>query len=1409
MAAAAEGKPPAAAHASSAQALHASLQAACAEGLTRLGAFASVASAPAGTLERCSPAALLRLKELLGVNAAPDFGTLANDLKYQDAMMQLGDDCFAVPSEISRVGIVYYLSISLPAHAWASEIQRLDTGDFTSRLRADKLVPPSYVGMLHALRRVVQHHCRAGGDAETLVSVFYIGMSDAADPLWRLLSHGTSSGCPAIHQVYSRTAPMKARAFHGVTPVVRRRIIAFTLPAMLQSCGSPAASLEALVGAACLALQPLRPCGGTSPHGDEALLFHDRLRPGRPAMAPLALSFLHSSVLALRSEWALALPAAEPQELMRAHVLLAAELLQRARQSAAEDCVVTLRDAWCALLGKSAVSLVLASARRSAAGAADAHSSPGGGVNPGDPPPEPSAEVEGGGHVSNGDDGASCSSSSGGSGSLPAADSSVMAFRARAHLSDEALRSLQSSFQPAASASRELLAAMGLPQRLTPGAVRVTELDIEHWRDAARRRERGGVPVDEHLLNVLLGELQDLQWAHTEASMDAQGTILSLRAVICSTQQREAYSSHPHMRLIRVMDATFGVAGSEYEFFVIIHIHPPTLMSLPLAFFLRKRGRKEDPQAAGQQISDLAWCERTMQSRFGLHPAAVTFVDKCASSLASWVQSLKESWAAAALVPALSPASAVSSGKPSLAALQRLLAHVAEGCTAAEEESWAEYLARHVPALVGCPTGGSNVADSGAAVESSEASGAAIDGSDHASGTADAARLPAPFAEELFGLWGATHPHLVRPLAARIMLELQAAVSAVAEADGLVAADAALARLGALAVFVADAGSALSLAFRDLVERAIRLCLFHAQKAMLEHSTRHQTLPPATIARWSEDVKPAIEKLFSASAEELPAAWDSFCDEYRTDCPKFVAYMEDNWMAGKWRTLWTGAGRYHIARFLIDTSNYAEIFFRVAKRDLLRNKMPSDPVVFLELLIGLPTKPSSIQQSYVMSKLLNISDIMSGITNMTRPPRQRMDQMRDDVADILACDGAIVPVSAYEYDVATRSARISLRAGVSGISSRHRVSLLHGCPCRARAAHCSQVLACRAWHLKLGRRRCWRDAELAAIVPLEMPSSLRTAPQLLAIEAPTQPEHTAESANTAHAAQVAAVQPLATSVAEALEGFAAQPSPAPLLPSATEHEIAARVQNTARLARTHRALSALSAVLDGQPRTAMGGRWSLPASARSPAEIDARRRTAPLQYRGGGAGGTVAPAVRPAAHELSTADASAAAAAPAAATAAAAAPTAASAAAAAPSTASAARRRGRSSDASRTPNGGAVRQRRRHTASPAAHDAAAPALEAESGARAARATVTAPSPAASSSMPGAHVSARSALDAVHERMAAFALQAYYGARDVHTSIRWANRDAPHQSTQAAVATAEQHVNAMRTAAAGSGHVGPW
>ena len=619
------------------------------------------------------------------------------------------------------------------------------------------------------------------------------------------------------------------------------------------------------------------------------------------------------------------------------------------------------------------------------------------------------------------------------------------------------------------------------------------------------------------------------------------------------------------------------------------------------------------------------------------------------------------------------------------------------------------------------------------------------------------------------------------------MLEFQAAVPAVAEAGDPVAADAALARLGALAVFVADADSALSLAFRDLVERAIRLCLFHAQKAMLEHSTRHQTLPPATIAQWSEDVKPAIEKLFSASAEELPAAWDSFCDEYRTDCPKFVAYMEENWMAGKWRTLWTGAGRYHIARFLIDTSNYAEIFFRVAKRELLRNKMPSDPVIFIELLIGLPSKPCTIQQSYVMAKLINIADIMSGATNMNRPPRQRMDNMRDDVAEILACNGAIVSISAYEYDVATRSARISLRAGVSGISSRHRVSLLHGCSCHAHAAHCSHVLACRAWHLKLGRRRCWRDAELAAILPLEVPSTLRTASQMLAIEAPTQPERTAEAANTAHAAQVAAVQPLAASVIEALEGFVAQPSPAPLLPSATEHEIAARVQDTARLARTHRALSALSAVLDGQPRTAMGGRWSLPPSARSPAEIDARRRSAPLHYRGGGAGGTVAPAVRSAAHELSAADTSTAAAA--------------SAAAAAPAD----RRRGRSSGTSSTPNGGGARQRRRNTASPAAHVAAAPAHEAESGARAARATVAAPSPAASSSMSGAD----SELHDVRERMAALALHAYHGARDVHTSIRWANRDAPHQSTEAAVAKAEQHVSAMGTAAADCGHVGPW
>ena len=1441
MHAAAAGKPVTAAHAANALALHSALQAACAEEHTRFGAFHSVSAAPAATLERCSPSALSSLQKLLAINAAPDFCSTANALQWHEAMTQLGDDCYAMPAETAcRVGVVYYIDVALPARAWAAEIARLDGGDYSSRMRAGVTCPPSYVGMIHALRAIVQHHCRDGGNADTLISVFYIGMSNASNVIARILAHGSSNGCPAIHQVYARTAPMKARTFHGFKPIVRRRIVGYTLPATQSGGGSPAASLEALVGAACLALQPLRPCGGTSPHGDEALLFHERLRPGHVAVAPLALSFLHSSALALGDAWTLATPTSEPQELMRAHLMLAADILRRAKT---DDSIVTLREAWVALLGGSAVSTVLASARRAAAyrdavtvtdithiasvgatAAASIAASPGHAgilsesspLNSSPLSSEPSA-------VAKAAAAALVAIANGSSDAPSMLDTAVAAFCARAHLRDETLRVLLTVMQPAASASRELLAAIGLPVRLTPGALRVTECDIDNWRDAARRRERGGVPVDEHLLNVLLGELQEFGWAHTECSMDAQGAIVSLRTVICSPQQREAYSSHPHIRLVRVMDATFGVAGSDYEFFVVIHVHPPTLLSLPLAFFIRKAGTRDDPHAPGQKIADLAWCERTLR-RFGFRPAAITMVDKCAASLGAWLVSLKESWAAAVQVPALGPCTAASgAGEPSIPAVRALLAHVSEGCSADDAKGLYAYLAHHIPGIdftaamrafspnLAAPPieaseddvpslvavgsdGSSNLLGVAAGPGNSGASGAARDG-----------RSPAPFADELFGLWGESHPQLVRPLAALLSFELQAAASLVAVADGVVAADLALSRLSALAPFVADGDTALSQLIRDLVERLIRLCYFHAQKAMLEHTSRMHTLPAAQLARWKDDVKPAIARLFGASVEELQACWEAFQVQFGA-YPAFIAYMEDNWMSAKWRFLWTGAGRHHLARFLIDTSNYAEIFFRVGKRELLHNRMPSDPVVFLEKLIGLPTKPSSIQVSYVMQKLINISDIMGGRTNMARPARGRVDDLRDAVSDILACDGAIVPVSAYEYKVASRNARVVLRAGSDASGLPHYlVSLYHGCPCSAPAAHCPHVLACRARHLQMGRLRCWRDAELSAIVPLELPSSLRSVAELLQVDAAVPTEASAETCNAAHATQRSAVCALAESVATELAALISAPTPTPLLASATSASIVARTIETAVLARTSRALASVLAALGGGTRTATGGRQSLPPSARTSAEVDAQRRSAPIMYRGGSAAAPVAivsssamtdPAAAAAASALASlfasARASSAVSAPAATAAgtgaaataagagAAARPTrgrttssGAGAAATAAGTDAAARpTRGRSRGDEGTPHRGGARQRRRkHAPSPS------------------------PSPPD--------------LRRITDGVAAMAVRAYEGARTVQSSIRWAVRDATAASAASAATEASQHVAAMRIEAERAGHMGPW
>jgi len=206
-------------------------------------------------------------------------------------------------------------------------------------------------------------------------------------------------------------------------------------------------------------------------------------------------------------------------------------------------------------------------------------------------------------------------------------------------------------------------------------------------------------------------------------------------------------------------------------------------------------------------------------------------------------------------------------------------------------------------------------------------------------------------------------------------------------------------------------------------------------------------------------------------------------------------------MSLEWKRLWTAAGRDHISHWMIRTSNYAEIEFRQTKGKggpVMDGAAIADPVVFIRLLVGLPTDPDSIRSSYFMSRAIDIAHIMSGNTNMHVPDRVFITPMKKNIAEIRALSCAVLDVATMEgvlYDVADASVRCKLRAGVGSNTADggttgavgvdglrkgyYRINIFHGCPCKSTCFFCKHLLSVRIHHLSMKRPRCWRDTELA------------------------------------------------------------------------------------------------------------------------------------------------------------------------------------------------------------------------------------------------------------------------------------------------------------------------------------------
>lgn len=244
------------------------------------------------------------------------------------------------------------------------------------------------------------------------------------------------------------------------------------------------------------------------------------------------------------------------------------------------------------------------------------------------------------------------------------------------------------------------------------------------------------------------------------------------------------------------MDSMFGIGLQGLDYFMLMYVHPETQISLPLAFFIRKRGSEKEPHPL---VPDLRWMEQVLQQRFGFPAPRYIIVDKCMGSLSAQAQLVKADWASQRMpIEPLIAASAFEGPHLRdhtlvLYASQAVLRGIAAGCSTEEFAALSAYLVQrtgsswdHPFPTVDCDIGPS---------------------------TAEAAR-------HVFGDWAIHHPTLVRGLAQRLYDMFETTQRAVAEcAENAGAIDAALSELQSHVWAIADNDSAVSVCSRLLVER--------------------------------------------------------------------------------------------------------------------------------------------------------------------------------------------------------------------------------------------------------------------------------------------------------------------------------------------------------------------------------------------------------------------------------------------------------------------------------------------------------------------------------------------------------------------------------------------------------------
>ena len=334
-----------------------------------------------------------------------------------------------------------------------------------------------------------------------------------------------------------------------------------------------------------------------------------------------------------------------------------------------------------------------------------------------------------------------------------------------------------------------------------------------------------------------------------------------------------------------------------------------------------------------------------------------------------------------------------------------------------------------------------------------------------------------------------------------------------------------------------------------------------------------------------------------------------------------IKYLSTQWVNDDWKDLWTSAYRDDIAHFLIETSNAAEGFFNVSKNDILHDRYNSDIMVYLAALVGTPSNPDSVFTSYLYSLVLELQQMLSGVTNMRLPRRKRADRMRDAVYEIVGAhggEGSVQDVPGFEglfYHVASAAVRDDLmHARQPRLEDFYLVDILRNkCPCKHQVSHCKHVHAARTAHVFRYRRRpTWHDAETSLYWAYYFSAdtaskALSLVTEAVGVEPP--PSVSVRDINTS-ILTAATILAAATSDASSALSIARSHigSMSSLSMSATASEKKAAMSTLQKVAALTKSLKALTVTSESVTRTnstRQNGLSPRPRAARSAAEVDA------------------------------------------------------------------------------------------------------------------------------------------------------------------------------------------------------------